>query len=438
MTGYRRHIDYDETLERSVLGVCTIEPGAFGRIYGHLGEDCFYNTAHRTVYTAMQALWQQGSPVDLLTLTRHLYHSGIHTLGDSNTAYYLTLLTADVVNSAHLPHWCTLLRQLAARRRLITLTSSGLCNDDVDDTLALLRHQLDEATTTTPGDWIDAPAATRALSTSMDEAATQQMHGISTTFRTIDNQNGGLRPGQLAILGARPSVGKSALAAAIAIEAARQGHPTGIISLEMQAHELMGRLLSRETRIPHRTIDRNLITTPEGRNTLHHAMQALAALPLWFADSAQLTIHDIRARAEKLKRNHHLGLLVVDYLQLVQEPHNTNRSREQGISAISRGLKMLAMELQIPVLALSQLNRESENRANKRPTMADLRESGAIEQDADIVMLLHRDWRSGITTDPHGSSTEDQADLFIAKWRNGATFDLRLHFDPLTMTFTER
>jgi replicative DNA helicase len=170
---------------------------------------------------------------------------------------------------------------------------------------------------------------------------------------------------------------------------------------------------------------------------MHQHLQQLATLPIWFSERTQVNIHDIRARAEKLQRTHGLGLLIIDYLQLVEESSG-NRSREQGISAISRGLKMLAMNLDIPVIALSQLNRESENRANKRPSMSDLRESGAIEQDADVVMLLHRDWRCHILTDAEGNSTEHQADMIIAKWRNGITLDLKLHFDPQTMTFSER
>jgi len=439
--GYRRNVDYDEALERSVLGVCIIEPGAFGSIYTHLGEECFYNTHHRTVYQALHTLWQQGSAIDMLTLNRHLCSAGTTTLGDGNTAWYLSTLTADVVNGAHLPQWCALLRRLAARRQLINLTAGGLVDDDVETTIAAIQQQLQHTIHThTPNDWIDTTTAARTLAAHMEQAATHTLAGISTGLPALDHLNGGLRPGQLVVIGARPGTGKSALAAGIALQAARQGHSTGIISLEMSAHELMARLLSRETQIPYSQIDRRgAAATPQLHQTAHTHLAALSQLPIWFADHAQMTIHDIRARAEKLKRQHNLALLVVDYLQLVEEDsRHHNRSREQGVSAISRGLKTLAMQLQIPIIALSQLNRDSETRANKRPTMADLRESGAIEQDADIIMLLHRDWRCGIATDPYGQSTEYQADLFVAKWRNGATLDLRLHFDPPTMTFSER
>jgi replicative DNA helicase len=437
--GFHRDADYDEALERNVLGVLIIEPAAYSAVYRLLTSDCFYNPDHRRVYTAINTLWQQGHVIDIMILNRHLCDDGATTIGDGPTAWYLSTLIADVVTSAHLPQWCALLRRLATRRQLIALTAGGLCNDDVDDTINAIQQQLQQAIQTqTPDDWVDAATAARLLTQQMDEAIGNKMNGISTTFATIDNANGGLRPGQLVVIGARPSAGKSALAAGIAAEAAKQGHRVGIISLEMGAAELMGRILSRESHISHSTIDRGTIETDLQRSMLQQSLDTLAALPISFADHAQMTIHDIRARAEKLKRDYNLALLIIDYLQLIEEAGSQHRSREQGVSAISRGLKLLAMNLEIPIIALSQLNRESENRANKRPTMGDLRESGAIEQDADIVMLLHRDWRCGIHTDAHGNSTEHQADLIVAKWRNGITLDLKLHFTPATMTFTER
>lgn len=436
--GFQQHTDYDEAMERSVLGVCLLEPEAFGSVYGTLTPDCFYKPTHHQVYDAMHTLWQSGQPVDLLTLTRQMYDSKLLQLDGDNTAYYLTRLMQDVVNSAHLHQWCRSLRSLAARRRLITLTSSGLHSDDIYTTATHIQEQLQQALEVhQPDEWINTGTAAKALTEHMDAVKGKEMIGISTTFRSIDKMNGGFRPGQLVVIGARPSVGKSALMGAIATEAARQGNSVGIISLEMPAQDLFGRILSYDSKVAFSEIDRNRLRDDTDRRNMHGSMQSLATLPIWFSERTQVNIHDIRARAEKLKRSHGLKLLIVDYLQLVEENTSGNRSREQGISAISRGLKMLAMNLEIPVIALSQLNRESENRAHKKPTMADLRESGAIEQDADIIMLLHRDWRCGIHTDAHGNSTERQADLIIAKWRNGSVTDIKLTFDPQTMRFGE-
>ncbi len=436
---YTPHLDHDPDIERAVLGVCLLQPHAYGSVSELLTDDCFYETAHRQVYQAMQQLWQQGSPIDTLSICSSLYAQGVHTLGDDSTAYYLAQLTSAVVGDAHLQHWCTLLRHMAARRLLLQLTTQGIKGTDIvaaaEDMQQRLRQVMEVRTTQ---QWHSASAAAMQLSQHMDEVKDKNLIGISTTFRTIDKLNGGLRPGQFIVIGARPGMGKSALAGHIAQQAALGGHHVGIISLEMPARDLFARMLSSSTHIPFADIDRNRITNPSLHTHLHRQLGRLAELPLWFSDHTQLSIHDIRARAEKLHRNHPLGLLIVDYLQLVDDTaDNRYRNREQTISQISRGLKLLAMSLQIPVIALSQLNRESENRNNKRPTMADLRESGAIEQDADIIMLLHRDWRCGITTDAQGQSTEHQADLFIVKWRNGAPLDLRLRFNPHTMTFEE-
>lgn len=222
----------------------------------------------------------------------------------------------------------------------------------------------------------------------------------------------------------------------MAIGAAKQGYKVGILSLEMDAKDIFGRMVSRETGVPFADMDRHGLTGADRQRHVSGVINRMAELPIFFSDTAQCTIHEIRAKAEQLKQRHGLDMLLLDYLQLVEET-DKYRSREQGIAQISRGLKMLAMNLQMPVIALSQLNRESEHRADKRPTMADLRESGAIEQDADIVMILHRDWRVGRTHNADGSSTENEADLLIYKWRNGTPADLKLSFEAETMKFSE-
>src|SRR5690606_27095806 len=202
-------------------------------------------------------------------------------------------------------------------------------------------------------------------------------------------------------LAARPSVGKSALAGGIALHTARHEGPVGFISLEMSTEEVFGRMVSADSNEPYSTVDRDVLLEERQRRHMYDSVDRLSGLPIFFSDRAQVNVHDIRARAETLKRRHGIKLLIVDYLQLIEETNarGANRNREQQISEISRGLKKIAMNLHIPVIALSQLNRESEHRQNKRPLLSDLRESGSLEQDADIVMLLHRDWRCGITTD---------------------------------------
>lgn len=437
LAGYTPYIDYDTELEKHVLGVCLSMPRTFAVVHGVLTVDCFYEEEHRLIFSAMYDVWQYGEPVDLVTVSRRLYSSKIVTLKKENTGYYLASLTYSVVGNAHLHHWCLKLRELAARRLMIQLTSTRFNGVDVLEGAEQIHHSLQQMLTVRhASDWQDASATAVDLMQHIDKVLNKEEVGITTGFPTLDRLNGGFRPGQLVVIGARPSVGKSALMGGMAIEAARGGKKVGILSLEMDAKDIFGRMVSRETNVPFADMDRHGLTGNQRQAYVSGVINKLAELPLYFSDTAQCTIHDIRAKAEQLKQRHGLDMLLLDYLQLVEEG-DKYRSREQGVSQISRGLKMLAMNLEIPVIALSQLNRESEHRADKRPTMADLRESGAIEQDADIVMILHRDWRAGITQHADGSSTEHDADLLIYKWRNGSPADLKLRFEAETMKFSE-
>lgn len=437
IAGYAAYIDYDIDLERAVLGICLTEPRAYASVYGILTEECFYDDNNKQVMTAMHHVWEEGNPVDLMTVTRHLYEHGIEQVGGDNIGYYLAMMTNDVINSSHLQHWCLKLRELAARRLMIQLTSTRFNGVDVTEGAEQIQQSLQKALLIRQAnDWQNASTAAMHLTRHIDEVMSNDVVGISTGFPTLDAMNGGFRPGQLVVIGARPSVGKSALMGGIALGAARKGHKVGVMSLEMTAKDIFGRMVSKETGVPFAEMDRYGVTEQDKQMAITQSVTGLSALPLYFSDTAQCTIHDIRAKAEQLKQRHGLDMLLLDYLQLVEET-DKYRSREQGIAQISRGLKMLAMNLEIPVIALSQLNRESEHRSNKKPTMADLRESGAIEQDADIVMLLHRDWRAGITQDAYGNSTEHQADLLIYKWRNGCPADLKLRFEAETMSFSE-
>lgn len=437
IAGYTPNIDYDEQLEKAVLGVLLSQPKAHSKVYGILTGACFYIDAHKQILKAIEDTWEAGYPVDLLTVTRHMYGQGQTVLQHQSTAYYLTLLTEGIINSAHLNFWCMKLREMAARRMMIALTSTRFRGDDVLAGAEQIQSSIQEALLVRQAqDWQTASNAAISLTDHIDHVLGSDMAGVSTGFPTLDSLNGGFRPGQLVVIGARPSVGKSALMGSVALGAARQGYKTGILSLEMSAKDIFGRMVSSDTGVPFAEMDRHGVYGEDKLKCISRSVRDMAGLPLYFSDAAQYTIHDIRAKAEQLKQRHGLDILLLDYLQLVEET-DKYRSREQGIAQISRGLKMLAMNLDIPVIALSQLNRESEHRSNKKPTMADLRESGAIEQDADIVMLLHRDWRAGITEDEFGNSTEHQADLLVYKWRNGSPASLKLRFDAEVMLFSE-
>lgn len=426
--GIKPYLHYNPDIERGVLGICILHPHSFSTVYHLLSEGCFHQPAHLAVYKAMHHNWQQGAEVDALSITAQLYTQGVLTLDGVPTAMYVTELAEEKHLASHLPNWCTLLRDLAARRMMLQLTATPYNGtDDISTTAQQLQEGIREALSIrNVNTWINAGTAAQRLEEQVQAAANGKQHGISTTIRMIDDLNGGLQPGHLIVLGARPAVGKSALAATIALQAAKQGHHTALVSMEMTSAEVYARMLAQEKNISYGMI----MKSP-------HNADLLAHLPIFFADDPQLTVHDIRSRAEQLQQSHGLHLLIVDYLQLIQEHADSKRPREQQIAAISRALKVTAMTLNIPVLALSQLNRESEHRHNKRPTLADLRESGAIEQDADAVMLLHRDWQAGIRTTEDGRSTEDQALLMVCKWRNGQTMDIPLRFTGHTMRFED-
>lgn len=434
--GYRKYLDYDPDAEAAILGTCMTKHQVYASVYTLLNEDCFYHPDHRLVYQAIRKVYESGAPVELITVARHFYDQGITEISGSTVPYYLCELMKYMGTANHVLHWSMLLRELSAKRTMIQLTSTRYQGDDVVAAAEQIQQSLQQALELrTTNDWHDASEAAIALTNNMD-AQGRESKTISTTIESVDRLNGGFRPGQLVVIGARPSCGKSALAGNIALQAAKQERKVGILSLEMPMHDVFGRMVSTESNIPFRDIDRSRLQDEELTQYLTNNINKLAPLPIYFCETGEVTIHDIRARATQLKNTRGMDVLIIDYLQLIAEPQGT-RSREQGIAQISRGLKQLAMELEVPIIALSQLNRESEHRANKRPTLADLRESGAIEQDADVVFLLHRDWRAGILTNAYGQSTEQEADLIIAKWRNGAIAEEKIHFDAPTMTFSQ-
>lgn len=437
MAGYEKHIDYDNDLEKAVLGIILLEPYAYSKIHGLLNEECFYMLDNQKVYKTIKNMWKLGQQIDLMSVSRRMCDKG-HTVMDdhSETPYYLSCLCSEVVQGAHLQQWCMMLRELAVRREVIKISKEGIGADDPLAATERIQQQLEKAlTVNATNDWIDASMAAMQLTEHMDSVK-GKIVGVPTGISLIDKINGGFRGGQLIVLGARPAVGKSAFAGLIASNIAKNGVSVGVVSLEMPARDIFARLVSSESTVPYGDIDKNTLEAIE-RDRVSKAISELSVLPIYFSDTAKTNIYDIRAKAELLKEKHKIGALVLDYLQLVDEVGGKNRNRENAIAEISRGLKMLAMNMDIPVVALSQLNRDSEKRGDKKPTKSDLRESGSLEQDADVVMLLHRPYAVGIEHNEHGKSTLNDAELLIDKWRNGTPLKIDLHFEPETMTFSE-
>lgn len=436
---YTKGIHYSPGMESSVLGACIVEKTAFGRIAGILSPEVFYYDAHKKFFECLKKMWDNSMLIDyesaLLFINRSL---GVTEIEGKNIGWWIIECTRDVVNANHLEQHALSLRQLYVERELMRITHGGLSLEgDVSAQVSKLQQELNRLMLAkTPDDWCDMSEVLVQLSKHMDEVADKEMVGVPTGFPSLDKMTGGFRPTQLNIVAARPSVGKSAILGKMAMAAAKSGRQVGIISLEMNNVQIGGRLVSMESGVEFWRIDRGRLHDENQRNHLYSAITKMAHLPIRISDKTQVNISDIKAKAIQLIHKDKLDILFIDYLQLM-EAENKNGNRDQEIGKISRGLKIMAMEYGIPIIALCQLNRQSETRTDKRPRLSDMRESGNIEQDADGVLLVHRDWMAGILQDENGHSTERQANLIIAKWRNGELGDIPLNFDGERMWFYE-
>ncbi len=418
-------------LEEAVLGALMLEKVAADVAFEHLKPECFYLDAHQKIFAAMQALQQKNFPIDLLTVVEELKSK--EELELVGGAFYITKLTNAVVSSAHVEIHARIILQKFIQRELIRISNEIITDayedsTDVFDLLDLSETKLFEiannylrSETAAIGNvLVDTIKRIDELRERQDEIT-----GIPTGYQKLDHLTYGWQPGDLIILAARPSVGKTAFALNLARNAAlHHGKPTtvAVFSLEMSASQLVQRILSAESEVALEKIARGTLQDYE-MNQLHSkGIKALTKAPIHIDDTPALNIFELRAKCRRLKNKHDVGLIIIDYLQLMSgSGENRNSNREQEISRISRDLKGLAKELQVPIIALSQLSREVEKRKDKQfiPQLSDLRESGAIEQDADIVMFLYRPEYHDQGTDENGQSLKGRAYLKIAKHRNG-------------------
>lgn len=424
--------------EEALLGALLLEKDKLTEVMAILPtSEMFYKDANQHVYQSILNVKATGENVDSITVTQELKNMG--KLEEVGGAYAVSKLTMDVVTSAHAETHARIIAAMFIKRETIRVCGEGTkeAYETGTDPIEVIQNIHDQllsaAHVRATNDWKSMQQANVDLTKHMDEVKGKTL-GVTTGFAKLDKTNGGLPNGSLTVIGARPSVGKSALMGCMALAAGRQGCKVGIISLEMPTVGVYGRMVSSASGIGFKKINTNDLEDVQLQE-LSAYMDSLVNLPIYFSDTAKVNIRDIEAKAYKLKKKHGLGILFIDYIQLV-EGIEKRQVREQVVSQISRGLKTLAMVLDIPIVALAQLNRESE-KEKRKPRSSDFRESGALEQDADIVMLLHRDWRMGVLADEHGNSTEKEADLIIPKWRNGETLTVELHFEPETMTFSE-
>lgn len=376
---------YDATAEASVLGAVLLQPAALDEIEGRLSVGDFYRPANDAVYAAMLGLHEHGQAVDAVTVVAELQRRG--DLVKAGGAPYVHDLLANTPTAANAGYYVRIVSELAIRRRLhaagIRASQIATARDvPVEDAIEAARAEIDDSSRSVAelhmiGDELGQSIAR------LDEPDT----AIPTPWSDLNHLIGGLRPGGLYIVGARPGVGKSLMASDLAREAAKHGG-VAFSSLEMSRQEVHDRMMAATSSVHYsRFVTRSLTADDVDRLSQH--VDALEALPISIDDRPSITITDIRSHARTLARRGPLGAVIVDYLQLMASPRGDRRPRHEVVGDFSRSLKILARELNVPVVALSQLNRGSTTRADQRPTMADLRESGSLEQDANVIILLH-------------------------------------------------
>ena len=424
-------------LEEAVLGALMIDKDALPSVIGVIRAESFYSDAHQAVYKAIVELFRQSKPVDLLTVTEQLRtQAELELVGG---AYYLVELTNRVSSAANIEYHARLIAQKHIQRELIRV-STGIIRDayedttDVFDLLDKAEQNLFAITETNLSRSFEGMNSLVPRLLKQIEMLSQQkdgLTGVPSGFSELDRLTSGMQPSDLIIIAARPSMGKTAFVLSMARNAAMEfGKGVAFFSLEMTNLQLVQRLLSMESEIGSTKLRNGQLETYEWQQ-LHAAIERLSKAPIFIDDTPGINIFELRAKCRRLKAQHGIDMIIIDYLQLMTSGTGDSKSgnREQEISAISRALKGLAKELNVPVIALSQLSRAVESRGgSKRPQLSDLRESGAIEQDADIVGFIYRPEYYQILEDEAGNSTKGMADIIIQKHRNGSLGDVHLRF----------
>ena len=419
-------------LEEAVLGALMLERDAFSIVGDLLEPDAFYKDAHQKIFRAIHKLFLNDDPVDLLTVSEALKQSG--ELEQVGGYYYLSQLTTRVASAAHIEFHAKIIVQKYLQRKLIGVCTElqEMAYDEATDVSDLMdkaqKAVFDIADGNIKKDTAEiAPIIDEAIKGI--QAAAEKPDGISglpSGFNALDAVTSGWQPSDLVIIAARPAMGKTAFVLSMARNMAVKHHQAvAIFSLEMSAVQLVNRLIASETELSAEKLKTGRLTDEEWQQ-LHSRIKALVEAPILVDDTPALSIFELRAKCRRLKQKYGIKVLIIDYLQLMSgSGGRSSDSRQQEISDISRSLKALARELQVPVIALSQLSRAVEQRPEHRPMLSDLRESGAIEQDADVVMFLYRD-------DYYNPDTEKKgiAEVIIAKQRNGPIGTIELVWLP--------
>ena len=416
--------------EQSILSAILIENNTLQEVLEVLSEQDFYREAHRKIFKAMVELFEKNEPADLVTLTNLLKERGL--LGSVGGASYLAELVDTVPMAVNAAHYAKIVREKATLRCLIEQAASitTRCFEDRGDVENILdfaqRSIFDISENKIRPSFYSLADILTDTYKSVEEAYENKVlvTGVPTGYRRLDEKTSGFQPGDFIVIAGRPSMGKTALALNIARNATLEtGQPTAVFSLEMSKEQLSLRMLSTEARTDSSRMRGGFLSESDLAR-INRAAGALYDLAIYIDDSPAISALEIRAKARRMKMEKGLGLVIVDYLQLMRGRASAER-RDLEISEISRSLKALAKEVNVPVVALSQLNRKVEDRTNKRPLLSDLRESGAIEQDADVILFIYRD---EVYNKDEDNPNKGTAELIVAKQRNGPIGTVRLTF----------
>lgn len=422
-------------LEKAVLGALLIQTDAIFSIMDVLKPESFYEPGHQEIYRSILNLGTNHKPVDIITVAHEL--KSREKLDIIGGEVYLSELTDRVGTASHLEFHSRLVHQKYIQRELIKAAAEiqRRSYDESEDVEELINFAESEIFNISEG---NIKSETVQINVILDKAMTaieeaskskNKFIGVPSGFSAIDRFTAGWQPSDLIIIAARPSMGKTAFVLSMARNmAVDHERPVAVFSLEMSSLQLVNRLISAEVEIPGDKIRTGDLKDFEWQQ-LETRVKSLETAPVFIDDTPAISIFELRAKCRRLSRTHNIQAVIIDYLQLMTAGVDMKGNREQEVSTISRSLKAIAKELNIPILALSQLNRSVEARSgDKRPQLSDLRESGAIEQDADMVLFIHRPEYYGITTDSEGNSLIGMAEIIIAKHRNGATGSAMLKF----------
>ena len=425
--------------EKAVLGSLMINKEAISQVADLLKPEDFYRPAHGIIYQAIVSLYNKSEPIDLVSLSNYLQEQG--RLEEIGNIGYLTDLTQSTPTAAHITHYAKIVRRKKILRDLI-VAASEITNLTYQTNINI-EKLLDEAEqrifaisqSSISYEFVSVKSALEEAFERIDRLQQNKDHirGTPTGFEQLDNLLSGLQKSDLIILAARPSIGKSSMALDIArYVGIREKIPVAIFSLEMSKQDLVDRLIASEANINLWKLRTGRLSADGADNDFEKIQEALSSLAestIFIDDNPSPTVLQMKTMSRRLKAKHQLGLIIIDYLQLIQ-PFDSNDNRVQQVSEISRALKALAREMNVPVLALSQLSRSIESRPDQYPRLADLRESGSIEQDADVVMFIYREDKV-----KKNSNRPNIADIIVAKHRNGPLGKVELYFDETQASF---